>query len=262
MFDHTFAVMAHRDSPYLRSCLDSILRQTVPSEICLCTSTPSPFIEETAKMYGIPLFVSQMGTGMANDWTFSLQQSKTPYVTLAHQDDVFEPDYTAMCLQSVSNWEDVLICFTDYIEFMEKKERKHNMLLWMKRFIFSVFMPAHHLRSRFWKITLLRFGNPIAAPSVMFSRVRLEGFAFSPGFTLNVDWDAWERMARMDGRFIYVDRPLVRHRIHGASATSQAIQNTKRREEDLILFRRFWPAWLAHILLKLYSISYSSNQTH
>ena len=55
--DHTFAVCAYKDSPYLEECIRSLKRQLEPSEIILCTSTPSAFIEEIAKKYDLPLFV-------------------------------------------------------------------------------------------------------------------------------------------------------------------------------------------------------------
>ena len=46
--DHAFVVMAHGDSPFLTGCLASLRAQSLSSRIAVTTSTPSPFIKETA----------------------------------------------------------------------------------------------------------------------------------------------------------------------------------------------------------------------
>ena len=48
MQEHTFVIPAYKDSPYLESCIQSLLNQTMKGEIVLTTSTPSLFIEEFA----------------------------------------------------------------------------------------------------------------------------------------------------------------------------------------------------------------------
>jgi hypothetical protein len=39
------------------------------------------------------------GLGIGHDWNFSFSHAKTKYVTLAHQDDVYDPAYTENCLR-------------------------------------------------------------------------------------------------------------------------------------------------------------------
>ena len=46
--NHTFAVCAYGESPYLTECLDSLLAQTVKSRILIATATPNEFIRRTA----------------------------------------------------------------------------------------------------------------------------------------------------------------------------------------------------------------------
>ena len=55
MPDHTFAICAYKDSPYLDACIHSLKRQSVKSKIILCTSTPSPFLEAMSRIHDIPL---------------------------------------------------------------------------------------------------------------------------------------------------------------------------------------------------------------
>lgn len=47
--DHTFAVCAYKESPYLESCIKSLVNQKVKSNIIVCTSTPCEFIENMTK---------------------------------------------------------------------------------------------------------------------------------------------------------------------------------------------------------------------
>ena len=49
------------------------------------------------------------------------------------------------------------------------------------------------------------------------------------------------------------------HRIHEDSATSSYIEDNTRANEDLELFRRFWPSPIAKIISRAYSSSEKSN---
>ena len=41
MDKHTFAVCAYKESPYLEACIQSLLDQTVRTDIIVATSTPN-----------------------------------------------------------------------------------------------------------------------------------------------------------------------------------------------------------------------------
>ena len=55
--DHTFAVCAYKESPYLRECVLSLLAQTVSTNILIATSTPTDATRVIADEFGIPLFI-------------------------------------------------------------------------------------------------------------------------------------------------------------------------------------------------------------
>ncbi len=261
MISHSFAVMAHRDSPYLTACLDSLKAQTIESKIYITTSTPSGYIEEIAKKYEVETYVSPPNQGIAHDWNFSLQQAKTKYVTLAHQDDLYMPEYTERCVAAAEKFKDTLICFTGYNEIAGQKIRSHNRLLVIKRFMLWSFMPIKkHIKSKTWKNYLLSIGCPIAAPSVMYNLENLNNFQFSNEFSINIDWDAWYRMSGMKGRFVYVTKTLLQHRIHSDSATTSGLKANARQNEDLEMFNRFWPGFIAKRLAGIYAGSYKSNE--
>ena len=262
MINHSFAVVAYKDSPYLSNCLDSLKAQTKEGIIYLTTSTPSEYLNDISKKYGIQLFVTEPGQGITHDWNFSLQMGKTKYITLAHQDDVYMPEYAENCVKAAEKFNDTLICFTDYTEIIEGEERVNNSLLRIKRFMLWFFMPfKKNLNKSFWKKRLLSIGCPVPAPSVMFNREKLNDFTFSEQFSINMDWEAWYRMTKMKGRFVYVKKKLLKHRIHAESATTFGIKENLRQKEDLIMFKKFWPGFIAKLLSRFYARSYKSNNS-
>lgn len=95
MPDHTFAICAYKDSPYLDACIHSLKRQSVKSKIILCTSTPSPFLEAMSKIHDIPLYVREGKSDIQDDWNFAYEKADTRLVTIAHQDDCYHRDYAA-----------------------------------------------------------------------------------------------------------------------------------------------------------------------
>lgn len=258
--EHTFVVMAYGNSPFLPECLDSLLCQTVRGEICIATSTPSGYLSEKAMRAGATLFVTGSGKGIAHDWNFALRQAKTKYVTLAHQDDFYAPTYLEKCLAVTKQHPSALICFTDYSELVGSSVRTDSLLLAVKRYLLRFFMPFGRIKSQFWKKRMLSIGCPIAAPSVLYHLENLGDFQFSPEYTVNMDWDAWSRMAMLNGDFLFVPEKLMQHRIHPDSATTRGLETMRRQEEDERIYRRFWPPFIARIMTCLYSASYRSNK--
>lgn len=260
MVDHTFVVLAYGDSPYLPECLNSLTDQTIESNIYIATSTPSPYIINNAGKYNIEVFITEAGRGIAHDWNFGLRQAKTKYVTLTHQDDIYLPNYASDLLATAERFKDSLICFSNYSELVNGIRRKSNLLLQVKRLTLFLFMPfKKNIKRKFWKKLLLSLGNPIPCPTVMYNLDVLDNFRFSNEFSINLDWDAWYRMAKMHGRFVYLPCAMLSHRIHPDSETTLGLKNNLRQIEDIKMFRCFWPSFIAKILSHIYALSYKSN---
>ena len=45
IMQHTFAICAYKESPYLEECIESLMAQEMKSEIIICTSTPNDYIK-------------------------------------------------------------------------------------------------------------------------------------------------------------------------------------------------------------------------
>ena len=85
----------------------------------MATSTPNEWIQGLAEKYEIPLYINTGEGGIAQDWNFAYRQAKTDYVTIAHQDDIYEPNYLKMIFGELKKGKDPIVVFTDYGELRD-----------------------------------------------------------------------------------------------------------------------------------------------
>lgn len=256
---HSFVICAYKESQFLEECIESLENQTVKSEIKMVTSTPNNYIEEMAKKHNIELIVNEGEGGIVQDWNFGYKQVNTPYVTIAHQDDIYFPEYTETLLKEFEKNKHPLIFFTDYWELRDGTFVKKNKLLKIKRLMLLPLKTRLFDNSRFVRRRILSFGSPICCPSVGYVKENLPDPIFKVGFRSNEDWEAWEKLSKIKGGFLYCKKPLVAHRIHEESETSAIIADNKRSDEDVVMYSKFWPQWIVKILVKLYAKGQDSN---
>lgn len=259
MISHTFAICAYKESEYLEECIQSLINQTVKSNIILATSTPNDYIKGLCEKYNIPMYVNTGESGITQDWNFAYSQTNTDYVTIAHQDDIYEKEYVRYLDKYVSGISDTIIFFTDYYEIRNGEKVYDNSLLKIKRIMLFPLRLKIFWKSKFVRRRMLSLGSSICCPSVTFAKNRCPGNVFRHGFRAAEDWEAWERLSRKKGAFVYCREPLTGHRIHGDSETSKIIGDSARQKENYVMFRKFWPAFIAKPLNRLYSKSEKSN---
>ena len=258
--DHTFAICAYKESPYLQECVSSLKNQRIKSKIIIATSTPCEYITKTAEENDIPLFINEGEKGITQDWNFAYKMAHSDYVTIAHQDDVYHEEYTACLSQWISKSKHPLIFFTDYAELREGRVVGENALLRIKRTLLLPLRMKGVRRTRFARWSALAFGTAICCPSVTFCKPNCPEEVFLHHFHADCDWEAWERLYRLRGDFVFCPRRLCFHRIHGESETSRVLSENKRSEEDYIMFRKFWIRPIASMLNRFYSIGQKSNE--
>ena len=258
--NHTFAVCAYKESPYLEECLKSLLAQTVDANIVISTSTPNGFIEELSSRYSIPLHVSETEPGIASDWNHAVDLAETELVTIAHQDDLYEPTYLESMLELVNESDDPLLYFTNYGELRNGKRVNENKLLDVKRTMLAPLRGKAAQGSRFVRRRILSMGSAICCPSVTLVKSRIEPGFFKDEYRSNLDWQAWATLAREKGDFIYNPEIMMYHRIHEDSETSHLIEDSSRGAEDLRMLESFWPKPIASFIFKWYAKGQNSNQ--
>lgn len=257
---HTFVICAYGESIYLEECIQSLLNQKKESKILIATSTPNKLILDMGMKYDIPVLINYHEKGLAGDWNFAYSCANTPLVTLAHQDDRYYENYTDDILAAAEKCRHPLILFTDYNELRNGKTVTDNRLLRVKRLLLSPLKLPILWKSRFIRRRILSIGSAICCPAVTLAKENLAGFSFKNNMKSNIDWQAWEELSRRKGEFAYTAKAGMEHRIHQESTTSELIEENGRREEDLYMFRKFWPGWVAKMIEKVYQKSEESNE--
>jgi len=257
--NHTFAICAYKSSPYLEECIQSIKSQKILGKIVLATSTPNDYIENLALKYDIQYFVRKGASNIADDWNFAYSCAGTELVTIAHQDDIYCEGYLSEALSEINKSDKPLIFFSDYGEIRDGITVTNNTLLKIKKLLLFPLRNKVFWKSRYIRRRVLSMGSPICCPSVMFAKDNLSGFEFKKGYHGALDWQAWEEISRKKGSFVYSHNVLMLHRIHEESETTHIIADSNRTKEDYEMFCKFWPNWMAKILMKAYSKSQNSN---
>ncbi len=260
---HTFAICAFGDSPYLEACIRSVTGQSRPTDVIVCTSTPSPYIRGLAEQYHLPVFVREGESGIGKDWNFAYEMAEARYVTIAHQDDLYGRNYVKELERAVTRYPDVTLFTTDYVTVKGRQLARGERMEMVKRLLRLPlrFSRLNHLPPV--KKAALCFGNPICCPACTYRKDPQEGDMqpfFNTACRFVLDWDKLITMAEEPGRFICVERPLVYHRLHPEAATNTCMREALRFEEEERMFRRIWPEAVAGLLMKYYQKAYDSYE--
>ena len=238
MMSHTFAICAYKDSPYLDACIHSLKRQSVKSKIILCTSTPSPFLEAMAKIHDIPLYVRNGKSDI--------------------QDDCYHRDYAAWVQRCWERYPDTTVFTTDCAILKGEELQRPGMIQFIKMLL-RLPLRLHGLADRtFVKKAALVFGNPIICPSCTYDKEALGTPLFDSPYKFALDWDTMWKLAARPGRFICVERPLIRYRIHDGATTKACIQDHRRGADETAMYEKIWPKPVVKVLMHFYRKAYAA----
>ena len=255
--DHTFSVCAYKESPYLEECICSLLSQSVKTNIIIATSTPNEYIKALADKYNLPVFVNIGESGISGDWNFALSAAKTELITIAHQDDIYEPEYAEKLLKTVNRRKNIILYSCNYGELRNGVKINSNRLLNVKKILR---IPMRLFPNRvFARRMSLAFGDSICCPSVTYVKSIISEHPFTKDYKADLDWQQWEKLSKLEGAFAYCNDYLMYHRIHEESETSHVIGETGRGREDYEMFLRFWPVPVAKLLAHRYADAEKSN---
>ncbi len=259
-YQHTFAVCAYKESPYLEACIESLLAQTYQgSEIYIATSTPNDAIQKIASAHDLPLYVNMGEHGIGQDWNFAYSKAQGQYVTIAHQDDVYEPGYAATAVSYLERSTRSILFFSNYGELRDGQKVDDTTNLKIKRFLLRNLENGKNSDKVGVRRKAISLGCPICCPAVTINREACPHPPYRTAMKCSLDWDTWETLSRLEGDFWYSTDILMYHRIHQGSATTELIENNTRHTEDLEMLKRFWPAPLASCINYFYGLSEKSN---
>lgn len=255
---HTFVILAFQESPYLETCIKSTLNQAYHSQAIIATTTKNSHIAKLAKKYNLKI-IEGKHTNIGGDFDFAVHSANTPLVTVAHQDDIYEKNYSQEVINAYLKYPKSSIIFTDYFEIRKNQKTYTNLNLKIKRILLTPIHIKKTLKARYAKRFILKFGNSICCPAVTFVAKNCPKDIFTSHFKCNCDWHAWEKLSNKKGAFTFIAKPLMGHRISEASTTTDIISQGIRTKEDYEIFRRFWPTPIAKLFTRIYQNSEKSN---
>ena len=260
MKPHTFAVCAYRDSPYLEACIRSLKGQSVPSDIILCTSTPSPYIMDMADKYGIPVHVREGKSRIMDDWNFAYHMADSRFVTIAHQDDMYQKDYVKLLLESWKRYPDMTLFTGGYTVVKGDTLVKFEKVEFVKRFLRLPLRLRSLSHLRAVKRSALLFGNSICCPACTYNKELLGEPLFDSPYHFALDWDTLWKLAGRDGRFICIERPVMYYRVHEEATTKACIRDNSRAREEAEMFAKIWPKPVVKFLMHFYRKAYEEYE--
>ncbi len=256
--NHTFVICAYKESRYLEECIKSIKNQNVKSNLIMVTSTPNSYIENLANKYDIKLYINNGESGIGQDWNFGVSNTNTKYVTIAHQDDIYNKNYLEEIVNKINDGKEFVIAFGDYREIKNNTIIPLTKNLKIKKILLSRLKKNGNKRSA--KKFALKFGSAICCPCVTINTDIAGKEPYKTEFKCDLDWDTWYELAKLDKEFLYINEELMCHRIHEESETSNLIHNNIRLEEDYEMFKKFWPKPIAKFIMLFYKSAIKTNE--
>lgn len=252
---HTFAVLAYRESPFLEECVKSVLVQSAASQVFICTATPNAYIDSVAARHGISVAVNPGGGAIGADWNFGLSQSKADLVTLAHQDDIYDPSFVeAVTAAAAAQWNKrPLILFNPSVELI-RDGAHHFSRRSIARYILTLPFLFSRAQCGMLKKLPFAFFNSISCPGVTYVKNNCAGFSFNEQDQFVLDWRAWVDLSKREGAFVYIPRPLHTHRIHEGSQTTATGKKAAFEEEYALLLEIWGDRFIAKALTCLLTL--------
>ena len=257
--NHTFVVCAYKESQFLEECIKSLENQTVKSNIIMVTSTPNDYIKKVAKKNNIELYINGGEKGIGQDWNFGVSKTLTKYVTVAHQDDIYNSNYLEEIAKGINKDKEFIIAFGDYREIKNGKIIPLTKNLKIKKILLSRLMKNGN--SKRAKKFALKFGSAICCPCVTINTDITGKKPYITNFKCDLDWETWYEFSKTDYDFLYIDKELMCHRIHEDSETSNLIENNVRLQEDYEMLKKFWPKPIARIIMIFYKEAIKTNNS-
>jgi glycosyltransferase involved in cell wall biosynthesis len=242
MAELTVAIPIYNGARFLAQTIESLLAQTYTEFrlLCLDDGSADDSLAIATRFASLDSRVevhcgeSGVPSSLSGNWNRALAETSTPFLVLAHQDDVYEPAFLETMVRLIKN--------------SPRAFAAHSRAQTIDARGAPVSLPAARFKDRFWpvdepaerepdeEIAVLRRGNYVIAPTVIFrmSCVREIGpFDSSLGFV--TDWEYWLRGLVRGYTLAGTHRRLVRFRRHPWTATRANEINMRRYVEEISL---------------------------
>ena len=237
----TVAIPIHNGARFLAETIRSLLDQSERAFRLVCvddaSTDDSVAVASSFTDPRMEIIVADHHAALAENWNRALDVAKTPYIVIAHQDDLYEHDYLATMLRVIESRPHAFAvhCKTTSIDGSGRAVR----------------LPAARYKETFWpasdpyerspaaEISVLSRSNYVVASSVV---LRMEAVAQIGGFDTSLqfvtDWQYWLRGLNAGFTLAGVHARLVRFRRHPWTATRSTELSLRRYEEEIEILSR------------------------
>ncbi len=241
---HTFVILAYNISDDLEECIKSVINQSIKSNIVIATSTPNDYIIDLASGYSLGVMVNREKSNKGRDYNFAINSFNTELITIAHQDDLYDRNYTKEILDCYKKNKKATIIFTDNYEIHDDKKIKNSKKLFWKRYFLFPLRFSFFQNKRFFKLRSLKRNKYICTSSITFVKKNIIGDIFPTNLKYNNDWQGLIDLAKCDTRFVYLKKQLVGYRVDDKK------ENKTKNKEDEQILRSMYSNWYYEKILK------------
>ena len=234
---HTFVILAYKESDDLEECIKSVLNQSVKSNVVIATSTPNDYIIDLASKYALGVLVNEEESNKGRDYNFAIKSSNTKLVTIAHQDDLYDRNYTKEVLKCFKKNKDATIIFTDNYEIKKDIKIKKSKELFIKRLFLFPLKYSFFQDKRYFKLRALRRNKYICTSSITFNKKMINHDIFPTNLVYDNDWQGLVDLANINSKFVYLKEKLVGYRVINKDV------NEDKNIEEMNIRKNLYPKW-------------------
>lgn len=246
---HSFVILAYNESDDLEECIKSIKKQSIKSNVFIATSTKNDHIMELASEYGLGVMINDCKSNKGSDYNFAFNSVDTRLLTIVHQDDLYDRNYAKEIIKCYKKNKSASIIFTDYYEILCDKKIKYSKNLFKKRLFIWLLQYDFFNKRKYFRRLALKYQNAICTSSVTFVKNNIKKDLQEDIFPIDVefhnDWAGFEKLSLINRKFVYLPMKLVGYRIN-----KEKIKNKKEIEEDILIYKKFWPSKLIDFIYR------------
>lgn len=230
----TIAIPTWNGARFLRETIRSLAPQA--DELIVLDDASSDGSATIAAREHVRVERNETRLGLGANWNRAIALCNTPYLVIAHQDDVYEPPFRRKLLQA--------------LEAHPRSFAAHCKAMTIDENGRPIDHPAGLFKERFWpgdkevtrepdeEIALLQQGNYVIAPSVMLRMETVQQLGrFREDYQFVTDWEYWLRGLFAGQTLTGVNERLMRFRRHEQTATRESERTMRRYEEELDLLQ-------------------------
>ncbi len=234
----TIVVPMYNGARFLAAALRSLLEQTFADYAILCVDDASTddSVAVAGSFSGDRLHVlrNERRLGLAGNWNRAFALATTPYLVIAHQDDVYDRQYLSAVLALLVSHPQAFIAHTGarYVDdsgtAIDSAAASYKQSFWPR--------DEPYERPAAEELRILQRGNYLACPSVIYRMSAVQRLGpFNEELQFVTDWEYWIRGLSAGFTIAGSREQLVSLRRHTASATAEAESSLRRYDEELAL---------------------------